>query len=385
ALTGILLLGRVWIKAALIFLTITIALFTTFFSNPGGLWTGTIGSLGYWLSQQAVARGSQPWYYFFIVFPLYEYLPFMGGIIATVYYCVKQKRLDARARQFVFFLIFWCAGIFITLTFAGEKMPWLSTHLTVPFIFLTGWLTGQLLGKKWSWVRGTHIKAGGIARAAGLSFIALFSILTIRTAYLASYVNYDYTTEYIDYAHGAPGDKWLRDDLTRIANETSPGQDISIVTDNGIAWPLAWYLRDFQHLRYYQHGKPDSSLLKAQVIIVGLEDWTKVDAILGSQYDVFQVIRIWWPLEDYRGLTWARISYAMTNPEMRLAIWQILWNRNYRLYAQLTHQTIDLPAAWPLNQPMRIYMRKDLIGEIPGGINSLELAPALVLREVNSP
>ncbi|TLM98098.1 TIGR03663 family protein, partial [bacterium] len=45
-----------WVKLAGIFLTITLVLFSTFLTNPAGLGTGLIGSLGYWLSQQAVQR-----------------------------------------------------------------------------------------------------------------------------------------------------------------------------------------------------------------------------------------------------------------------------------------------------------------------------------------
>ena len=57
-----------------------VPLFTTFFINWGGIGTGFVGSLGYWLSQQGVARGSQPLYYYLIVFPLYEYLPLILGL-----------------------------------------------------------------------------------------------------------------------------------------------------------------------------------------------------------------------------------------------------------------------------------------------------------------
>jgi len=44
---------------------------TTVFANPAGLYTGTIGALRYWIEQQGVARGGQPWYYYLLVVPLY--------------------------------------------------------------------------------------------------------------------------------------------------------------------------------------------------------------------------------------------------------------------------------------------------------------------------
>ena len=51
---------RRFLVAAGIWYGIFITLFTTVFTNGAGLATGMIGSLGYWIAQQAVQRGSQP-------------------------------------------------------------------------------------------------------------------------------------------------------------------------------------------------------------------------------------------------------------------------------------------------------------------------------------
>ncbi|NTV37541.1 MAG: TIGR03663 family protein, partial [Anaerolineaceae bacterium] len=55
---------RQWLISAGIFYSIYITFYTTFFTNGRGFFTGIIGSLGYWLEQQGVNRGSQPWYYY---------------------------------------------------------------------------------------------------------------------------------------------------------------------------------------------------------------------------------------------------------------------------------------------------------------------------------
>jgi len=51
---------RRFLICAAIFYGIFITLFTTFFTNGGGLASGIIGSLAYWLAQHPVQRGSQP-------------------------------------------------------------------------------------------------------------------------------------------------------------------------------------------------------------------------------------------------------------------------------------------------------------------------------------
>ncbi len=77
-----------WGGIMLAFWAIQVVFFTTFFTNPvNGLATGIVGSLGYWLAQQEVQRGSQPWYYYGIVTLLYEFLPMLlsiGGAVAVV-------------------------------------------------------------------------------------------------------------------------------------------------------------------------------------------------------------------------------------------------------------------------------------------------------------
>ncbi|HEX9117286.1 MAG TPA: flippase activity-associated protein Agl23, partial [Anaerolineae bacterium] len=57
-LAGYYWLRNTWVYAAGIFWSITLLLFTTFLTNGMGIITGLIGSLGYWLAQQEVARGS---------------------------------------------------------------------------------------------------------------------------------------------------------------------------------------------------------------------------------------------------------------------------------------------------------------------------------------
>ena len=143
-------------------------------------------SLGYWLAQQDVRRGDQPWYYYFILGSVYEFLPMLTAMGIALYYSIRtgwrpitliiisvvsfaiataliytlyyQKPdppseilvlpflalgyvtvlfvpLTLKAPSFVRFLLFWAFATFLALSIAGEKMPWLLAQLTVPFIF----------------------------------------------------------------------------------------------------------------------------------------------------------------------------------------------------------------------------------------------------------
>lgn len=363
-----------WTVSAIIFLAITVPLFTTFFTNMSGLWTGFLGSLGYWLSQQGVARGAQPWYYYMVVYPLYEYLPLIGAVCAGIYALVKRRTLTVEEKTFVPFLAWWAVGIFAALSVAGEKMPWLSTHIAVPMILLAGWWGGRLFADRWSWGLEWRVRLRVLVRGMGLAAILLLAVFTARTAIMVNYIDYNYTTEYIDYAHGGPGFKWLEHDLALIENSTSAGKNLQIAYDNYIAWPTLWYLRVSDN-QLFMGTQPSAQIANAGVVLAGPADWQATQQILGNHYTAFQVIRIWWPLEDYKKLTWQRIRFAITDPAMRSAVWQIIWNRNYQPYAKLSGYVLNPPSAWPLSELMNIYIRNDLISQIPGGISSLELAP----------
>jgi uncharacterized protein (TIGR03663 family) len=86
AAVGLLWNWRKWLICAVWFYPIMLIFFTTFFTNPAGIGSGFVGSLGYWISQQSVQRGGQPqYYYLFITMPMYEYLPYLFGGLGLLY------------------------------------------------------------------------------------------------------------------------------------------------------------------------------------------------------------------------------------------------------------------------------------------------------------
>jgi DNA-binding beta-propeller fold protein YncE len=90
---------RRWVVAALIFHTIFFLFFTSVFTNPPGWASGVVGSLGYWLEQHGVERGSQPWFYYFFVTPFYEFLPLILSLLAI--------RLWARLHRLSAIVSYW--------------------------------------------------------------------------------------------------------------------------------------------------------------------------------------------------------------------------------------------------------------------------------------
>ena len=137
---GLMWKGGVWLACAAIFGTIWGILYTTFFTNPAGIFSGSWQGMGYWIAQQEVARGNQPWYYYFVGMSVYEFLPLVFGTIAALLFILRRD-------PFGMALAFWAFVNLLAYTIASEKMPWLLVNITLPFIFLAGKLLGELVDR----------------------------------------------------------------------------------------------------------------------------------------------------------------------------------------------------------------------------------------------
>ena len=349
--------------------------FTTFFTNGGGVATGLVGALGYWLSQQEVARGGQPWFYYFMLVPLYEFIPMLLSAAATLGVLVRIFRRqpidasitdDAAAEQsirdlWILYLVWWIALTWGAYTWAGEKMPWLTTHFALPMSILGGWwLAWKLKAIPWRqvWERrglwlllGTPIwlvvlyevikqkpfqgktldalsqtmaaLAGAVVllilgwylirkmRETGwhlawrlmlLSLLGVLGLFWIRTSLLLNYVNYDYPIEPLVYAHGTPDVKIVVNDLKEISRRTVGENALAFVYDDQTTWPFEWYFRDFPNKKYVGAGITRESLKDAPVVLVGIENEGKAKPFLGNKYYRIEYRQIWWPKETYKQL-----------------------------------------------------------------------------------
>lgn len=194
--------GTLWTALAVLIAIYTV-MYSTFFADIRGLLDGLYAGISYWLgSQQKFARGDQPWYYHLMLMALYEPLGLYGGLATVVYLFTRgwgrgtrgwhmqatspvqadreaeQSELDsdsvtdsvdqkdlaednskveyvelvksdpADSRQvaiFPLFLAFWFIGCLVAFSWAGEKMPWLVTHIALPSNLLIAWGLGKLI------------------------------------------------------------------------------------------------------------------------------------------------------------------------------------------------------------------------------------------------
>jgi uncharacterized protein (TIGR03663 family) len=376
--------AEVWWKNALLFYALFTVLFTTVFTNSGGFFTGVFGSLGYWLVQQEVARGSQPWYYYvFLQIPVYEFLPALG-VWVGVYFGFRKKdpvsqpaeadKQPFNASVIFALLLWWVISSVIAYSYAGERMPWLTYHITIPMILLTAWglnrLAGELswqeLRQKKGWLGAAlifilftslinalaadspfqgknlaQLQATGdfllpsivaIASAVGLFYFfrswtwqnllglatlvtfGLLSLWTLRASYRAAYINYDSAKEYLVYAHAATGVKDVMEQVEEISMRTHGDLGALIAYDASAPdTGISWPF--VWYLRDYTNLRsfdaPTRALRDAAVIIVDAKNFDKIEPVVNQGYYRSDYIRMWWPNQDYYGLVRDRDSHQL--------------------------------------------------------------------------
>jgi uncharacterized protein (TIGR03663 family) len=371
----------IWIRSAIIFWGIFLVLYTTFFSNPYGFSSGVFGALRYWIDQQGVARGNQPWFYYLVLLPLYEFLAVGVGIGGAVYW-LRHRTL------FTDFLMYWCVASLVLWGWASEKMPWMVIEMALPFCLLAAVTLGRLIDlTPWRQVvhegglllalclvlavllAATLIGAGSplagqtpiavqrqlfpwiamVAILIGLTYAvwhywdrlgartgwkvtALTAVVmvlpfSLRTAWQVTYYHGDIPVEMLVYTQTAPDVGRVMRQINEIAYRTGEGVDkLKVAYDAEVSWPFEWYLRDYTARVYFGEGNPPPD---APVILVGYDNGRadQVRQLLGNRY-VSQRYRLrWWFPEDYRSLSPSTIVAGLLSPENRAKLWRFLLYR----------------------------------------------------------
>lgn len=249
---------------------------------------------------------------------------------------------------FLIFVAWWAVLNLIGYSLAGEKMPWLGTHLTLPLILLSGWYFGQVFEQidwgrfvnrrgwmylfilpfmgiiltqvvypfiinqppfsslqrqdlipTYSWI-ALVVLAGGLIyliywlieqsgwqhfrQMVAFAAFGLLAVLTLRFALLASFINHDLATEYLVYAHAAPAVKEVLDEIDYLSRRTTDGNDMRIVYDNEVSWPYSWYFRNYDNALFIGANPTVQNIDGAVVILVGEANRYKLEPLLNDQY-----------------------------------------------------------------------------------------------------
>jgi predicted membrane-bound mannosyltransferase len=292
---------RWWALCAGLFYVIYVLLFTTGFTNLDGFGSGFWDSLDYWLAQQDVRRGEQPWFYYIMMLPIYELLTLMVGFLGGLWLVIRGDRLTA-------FLLLWFVGTFAVLAMAGEKMPWLTVHLALPLVFLTGRVAGLALPRmaRWLWGGQAPIVAWAGAGAAS-SALVLLLVFTVQTAVGVSFDHPDTPIEPLIYTQTSPEVPPLSDRIYEVALADPDGGQVPVYVDTtgSLSWPWAWYLRDLEVSYVPQEALRDGEFAEGAILVTAQNALVPTDPIRFEYEEPVEYRHRWWFQESgYKSTTW---------------------------------------------------------------------------------
>lgn len=168
-----------------------------------------IKGITYWSTQQEVARGDQPWYYFFIQLAVYDPILIFFGVGGGFYLLIRQiqkKMYDVAAETdptpdvqpapslptqlsvtelMTPLLGYWSLAALILYSIAGEKMPWLTMQISIPLALMAGMALGRML-KNTDWKK--FWSSGGVWASVTIILIG-FALLAFRDSLNVAYAN----------------------------------------------------------------------------------------------------------------------------------------------------------------------------------------------------
>ena len=353
--------------------------------------------------------GPQPWYQ--RIFPIVEEVGEQAPELPTL-----------------LLLIFWSAMSLLAFTVAGERMPWLTTHITMPMILTSGWALGYLVEKTdWEEVRqrkgwlvvllaGVFLVAfgsligsllgtnppfqgkelfqlqgtstfllavvGSLASGVGLYyllrgwngrtfarlillvFVALLAVQTARTAWRAAFIDYDNARELLVYAHSTEDMKDTVEQIETISKRLYGDKSIKIAYDNDVRYPYWWYMRDYPN-KYDFNAEVTKSLQDYPIIVVGTSNFARIEPVVRDDYYQYEYKRMWWPNESlYRDWSLTRIWDDLKSPAKRSALWELWFNRDYTEYSLAFNNPSLTLATWSPADNARMFIRKDVAAKI---------------------
>jgi uncharacterized protein (TIGR03663 family) len=365
-----------------LFWAIFILLFSSFFSNPGGILDGLYRkSLTFWVDQHYQPKGWEaPFSFYLPLLALYELpvaiflfcgffgqltkgwvsrLVFLGvfglvcflaislhrefprGLLPVVYFDQTGHAVIAlyalvigswsvwrylkQGRGFRAFLVYWTVLSFVGYSSIRIKAPWFFIHLLLPQVLLAAAFFGDF------WESPFRVRH----RRFGHALAALLTVITIHHTVLLNYYRAWDPRERMVTAQTLPDYLRLQSLIGDLAFRTATGYDMPIAVQEPAAWPMAWYLREYKN--WYHFGDIEARD-RDKIIVIG--DWNDRDKIrnaLGPDY-----VETWFP---HRG--W----YLMDTKDMTVQkAWR--WFLHHEPFNSITYSFLA------------VYIRKDLLANL---------------------
>ena len=256
--------------ALCLFVFINLVYYSSFFTNPKGVYDGFIETFKKWTE-----TGTSD----FHRHPFHTYISWLGQEEAPLLVLGTWGALVAvwRGRnRFAVFAAAWAFGILLAYSLVPYKTPWLQLNVVLPLAIIGGY-TIEFFYRL------------GISRAlwrtvAGTILVCAL-VVNLQQTYQLNFVHYDDDSYVYVYAHTQRGYLQLIDQINRFAQRAGTGRDTNINIASPDYWPMPWYLRDYKHVGYTCTTNPcHLAPTNDPLVIINANQAGEALVVLGGQY-----------------------------------------------------------------------------------------------------
>jgi uncharacterized protein (TIGR03663 family) len=172
-------------------------LYSAFGVHLDTLWTGPFKAIDHWVAMHEQQRLGGPWFFYILLFGLYE-VPILGLAIISIagYIAVRKKSqilsflkrehgvespaLKIRDRRDDFFVLslWWMLCSMAMYAFIGEKVPWLIVQQLLPMCFVASYLFREVRsGERLIQGSGSTTSTWGLGTMIGIIIVTAVSLL----------------------------------------------------------------------------------------------------------------------------------------------------------------------------------------------------------------
>src|SRR5437016_2610754 len=260
---------QLWAIALLIFVAVSVFLYSSFFSNfPQGVYD-SVRTFGFW-SKTGANSYQSPWFTYLQWLSQKELPILILGAAGTI------VSLYQASSPFAVFIAFWTLGMTSAYSLIPYKTPWLILNLLLPLAIMAGCFLKQ-------WYDVAIIHSSRALRISALVTLAAALVLSAYQAIDLSFFRYDDDRIPYVYAHTRREFLSLVNQVEVLADHNEQGRNLGVVVMSPEYWPLPWYLRDYSRAGYWgrfvQTAEP--------VIIAEEPQASEVEQKLGALYRRF--------------------------------------------------------------------------------------------------
>ncbi len=251
---------------AIIFVGISILFYSSFFTNPNGIFDSLKTFTNYFSKAGNNADHVQPWFYYFnfLLFTnnnlfFFTELPVFIFALFGLYFIFSIKNQQNYLFRFISLFTIIQSIVYFIIPY---KTPWLALNFWIGFLFISAFGIYSILKIL-------------LAKKIKIIFILVIILLLGHNIYQTYLTNYKFPYQLenpFTYSQPTPVVISAAKKIIEVADSTNKNIYVHVISENNDYWPLPWYLRKLKNVAWNNSIPNDIYLFELIIATPNFED-----------------------------------------------------------------------------------------------------------------